>query len=86
MQHFKRRPIWSKIALQHILNVSAELIRLLLPAVAYYHHTGPWRIMWVRYGYDPRTDPESRKYQTFDFRLRTTGKIKLLTISTEIIY
>lgn len=33
--------------------------------------------MWVRYGYDPRKDPSSRIYQTFDFRLREVGKIYL---------
>lgn len=26
--------------------------------------------MYVRYGYDPRKDFNSRYYQTFDFRLR----------------
>ncbi|XP_046604325.1 general transcription factor 3C polypeptide 5 isoform X2 [Neodiprion virginianus] len=31
---------------------------------------GPWRIMWVRLGYDPRKDPAARIYQTLDYRLK----------------
>ena len=29
----------------------------------------PWRLLWVRYGYDPRKDISARMYQTIDFRL-----------------
>lgn len=29
---------------------------------------GPWRGALCRLGYDPRSDPESRQYQTIDFR------------------
>lgn len=29
---------------------------------------GPWRGAYCRMGYDPRQDPESRRYQTIDFR------------------
>lgn len=37
--------------------------------------SGPWRVMWVRYGYDPKKDSSSRIYQTFDFRVRDVGTI-----------
>ena len=31
-----------------------------LPAVAYRFSGGPWRNLWIRYGYDPRKDDTSR--------------------------
>ena len=36
----------------------------LLPLFAYMFSRGPWRNMWVRYGFDPRVDPSSRMYDT----------------------
>lgn len=41
--------------------------------MAYHFVNGPWRPLWVRYGYDPRKDPKARIYQTFDFRVREIG-------------
>ncbi|KAG9353925.1 hypothetical protein JZ751_012049 [Albula glossodonta] len=32
--------------------------------------TGPWRSLWVRFGYDPRKTPEAKIYQVLDFRIR----------------
>uniref|UniRef100_A0A1B6DG43 General transcription factor 3C polypeptide 5 n=2 Tax=Clastoptera arizonana TaxID=38151 RepID=A0A1B6DG43_9HEMI len=67
---FEERPIWSKVALLAITKFPIEHIKYLLPAVAYYFVTGPFRIMWVRFGYDPRKDPSSRIYQCVDYRIR----------------
>lgn len=67
---FQKRPIWSKMAITFEANVSSEHIKVILPAVSYYYTSGPWRVMWVRYGYDPRKDFESRYFQTFDYRLK----------------
>lgn len=72
-QLFEERPIWSKNALLYNSGYSIDKLKYLLPAVAYYYVTGPWRSMWIRFGYDPRLDYQSRKYQTLDYRLRTTG-------------
>eukprot|EP00061_Rhincodon_typus_P014926 g42313.t1 len=36
--------------------------------------TGPWRSLWVRFGYDPRKDPKAKIYQVLDFRLRCSTK------------
>lgn len=41
--------------------------------MAYYFINGPWRISWVKFGYDPRKDPTARIYQTLDYRIRTAG-------------
>ena len=54
-------------------------MKLLLPLVAYYFTTGPWRVMWVKYGYDPRTDPSAKIYQTLDYRVPAAGKNNLRT-------
>ncbi|KAB7502279.1 General transcription factor 3C polypeptide 5, partial [Armadillidium nasatum] len=48
----------------------------LMPTISYYFNTGPWRNLWVKFGYDPRTDPTSWCYQTFDFRVRQAGGAK----------
>lgn len=67
---FEERPIWSKNALMCVSNFTSEQLKFLLPSVAYYFMTGPWRIMWVKLGYDPRKDPHAKKYQTLDYRLK----------------
>ncbi|XP_024119003.1 general transcription factor 3C polypeptide 5 [Oryzias melastigma] len=71
---FESRPIWSKNAVRANINVHPEKLKLLLPLFAYYMVTGPWRSLWVRLGYDPRKDPESKKYQILDFRMRCSTK------------
>ncbi|XP_034945411.1 general transcription factor 3C polypeptide 5 [Chelonus insularis] len=68
---FEERPIWSKTALVCRTNFTNEQLKILLPSVAYYFLTGPWRIMWVKLGYDPRKDPSARIYQTLDYRLKS---------------
>ncbi|XP_012530118.2 general transcription factor 3C polypeptide 5 isoform X2 [Monomorium pharaonis] len=69
-QLFEERPIWSKNAIMYKTQFSSEQLKILLPSVAYYFMTGPWRIMWVKLGYDPRKDINARKYQTLDYRLK----------------
>uniref|UniRef100_A0A3B5LRX7 General transcription factor IIIC, polypeptide 5 n=1 Tax=Xiphophorus couchianus TaxID=32473 RepID=A0A3B5LRX7_9TELE len=71
---FESRPIWSRNALKANLDLHPEKLKLLLPVYAYYMVTGPWRSLWVRLGYDPRTTTESKKYQTLDFRIRVSSK------------
>lgn len=70
---FEERPIWSKAAVAYKTGISEATLKYVLPSVAYYFINGPWRVMWVRYGYDPRKDPSARIYQTFDFRIRDMG-------------
>ncbi|KAL2099541.1 hypothetical protein ACEWY4_003935 [Coilia grayii] len=69
-QLFERRPIWSRNAVKANIDVHPEKLKLLLPYVAYYMLTGPWRSLWVRFGYDPRKNPEAKIYQVLDFRVR----------------
>ncbi|XP_072096484.1 general transcription factor 3C polypeptide 5 [Mobula birostris] len=71
---FEVRPIWSRNAVKSNINIHPEKLKLLLPFVAYYMLTGPWRSLWVRFGYDPRKDPKAKIYQVLDFRLRCSTK------------
>lgn len=73
---FEERPVWSKYALLCRTQFSSDQLKYLLPSVAYYFVTGPWRVMWVRFGYDPRKDTSARVYQTLDYRLRQKGGMK----------
>lgn len=67
---FQKRPVWVRRAL--LLGVPAELRPLFkraIAAVAYaFQGTGAFFQACVRYGYDPRTDPTSRKYQVLEVR------------------
>lgn len=74
-QLFEERPIWSKNAIMYKTQFTSEQLKILLPSVAYYFMTGPWRIMWVKLGYDPRKDINARKYQTLDYRLKAMRKL-----------
>lgn len=74
-QLFEERPIWSKNAIMYKTQFSSDQLKILLPSVAYYFVTGPWRIMWVKLGYDPRKDVNARKYQTLDYRLKAMREL-----------
>ncbi|XP_014090265.3 general transcription factor 3C polypeptide 5 [Bactrocera oleae] len=67
---FEECPIWTRIGLLYESGVSHEKLKCIVPSLSYYFSTGPWRTLYVRYGYDPRKDFKSRYYQTFDYRLR----------------
>jgi len=68
---FAEKPVWSRNALAaHLPSTYAmHILSAVLPAVAYYITSGPWRSIWVRFGYDPRTDPQAKIYQTLDIRI-----------------
>ena len=71
LQLFKERPVWTKAGLQ--VNIEAtyrQYIKFLLPMVAFYFTNGAWKSLWCKLGYDPRTVPASKVYQTVDFRIR----------------
>lgn len=68
-----RQPIWLRSALVYETKMPRQKLKIILPALAYYYTTGPWRLMWVRFGYDPRKDFTSRFYQNLDYRIRTSG-------------
>nr|XP_033817489.1 general transcription factor 3C polypeptide 5 isoform X2 [Geotrypetes seraphini] len=69
-QLFDVRPIWSRNALKANVSVHPDKLKLILPYMAYYMLTGPWRSLWVRFAYDPRKNPDAKIYQVLDFRIR----------------
>ncbi|EKX46251.1 hypothetical protein GUITHDRAFT_138357 [Guillardia theta CCMP2712] len=66
---FEQRPIWSRLALQGTILEEAEKHLRFLPLVAFNYKDGPWRSLWVRYGFDPRSDKSTRFLQSYDFRV-----------------
>ncbi|GAB1606986.1 general transcription factor 3C polypeptide 5-like [Argonauta hians] len=70
---FRQKPIWSRNGICGAIDCRRDTLKYVLPLVAYYFITGPWRSLWVQFGYDPRKDPASKKYQIVDFRVRQRG-------------
>lgn len=70
---FNQRPIWLRAALLHQIpqGTTFTLFKQVIVTVAYYMIKGPWSRTWVRFGYDPRLQPESRYYQVLDFRVQS---------------
>ncbi|KAL0533309.1 hypothetical protein IC582_030122 [Cucumis melo] len=71
---FEERPIWPKDSLvQRMLDMglafSHGVLRRLLSRIAYYFSSGPFQRFWIKKGYDPRKDRNSRIYQRIDFRV-----------------
>ena len=72
---FDKRPVLTKMIIMYETHVPNEKLKIILPTLSFYYTTGPWRVMWVRYGYDPRKDFESRYYQQLDYRARTQRRL-----------
>lgn len=66
---FNERPIWTRNALIGRLKCERAKLKHSLPCTAYYFTNGPWRALWVRFGYDPRKDLASKIYQIMDLRI-----------------
>ncbi|XP_057546834.1 uncharacterized protein LOC130825564 isoform X1 [Amaranthus tricolor] len=71
---FEERPIWPRSSIKERLcndglKFGEHMLKRLLFRSAYYFGSGPFHRFWIRKGYDPRKDPESRIYQRIDFRV-----------------
>ncbi|XP_078687071.1 general transcription factor 3C polypeptide 5-like [Branchiostoma floridae x Branchiostoma belcheri] len=80
---FQERWIWSRNALQVRTNIPLLRLKFLLPICAYYVATGPWRSLWVKFGYDPRKDPTAKQYQLLDFRIRQRPDAEQLAVKAK---
>ncbi|KAK9947270.1 hypothetical protein M0R45_002904 [Rubus argutus] len=72
---FDERPVWPKDSVTERLldkgfNFSDHMLRRLLSRVAYYFSRGPFLRFWIKKGFDPRKDPDSRIYQKIDYRVK----------------
>jgi hypothetical protein len=66
------RPIWTRRAILNRVSKDNPGLYLIKPAIQYIGYQfrgGPWRDAIVRYGIDPRTDPQYRIYQTLFFKI-----------------
>ncbi|KAJ6420407.1 hypothetical protein OIU84_027864 [Salix udensis] len=71
---FEEQPIWPKYSLierllDKNLKFTYQTLKRLLLTVGYYFSGGPFQKFWIRKGYDPRKDPDSRIYQSVAFRV-----------------
>lgn len=73
---FELKPVWTRKNIYYMLPRSRRAqLRFALPFVAYTFANGPWRHLFIKIGYDPKSDPSSFIYQIEAFR----GPAKLLT-------
>ncbi|KAG2302397.1 hypothetical protein Bca52824_031048 [Brassica carinata] len=77
---FDERPVWTRDSIvQRLLDKGLKCTHHMLKQVnkfyafilrsAYYFSDGPFLRFWIKRGYDPRKDPESRVYQRMEFRV-----------------
>ena len=72
---FEKRPVWTRRALRNNLSpeawnkVGPNSAKYIYQYVGYMFSSGPWRDAIIKFGFDPRCEPEFRKYQTLMFML-----------------
>ncbi|KAE8354211.1 RNA polymerase III transcription factor IIIC subunit-domain-containing protein [Aspergillus coremiiformis] len=68
---FNQRPAWTRRGLRnHLKDVEQRYaLRHAIPYVGYIMRSGPWRDAIIKFGHDPRTSPDYRRYQTLMFRI-----------------
>ncbi|KAI5161532.1 hypothetical protein NEAUS04_0591 [Nematocida ausubeli] len=73
MLAFKKRRVWpikglEKYFKEHQKDFQAwkwSSVKNILACIAYTYSTGPWKKLWVQYGYNPTKDQEAYKYQVY---------------------
>ncbi|XP_039765132.1 general transcription factor 3C polypeptide 5 isoform X2 [Pararge aegeria] len=80
---FDDRPIWSLNLIKYQTKIKINSLKVIVPCLAIYMKEGPWRMMWVRYGYDPRKEPGARIYQTLDFRMRHAAGVHSMVMTRD---
>uniref|UniRef100_A0A913HC74 General transcription factor 3C polypeptide 5 n=1 Tax=Strongyloides stercoralis TaxID=6248 RepID=A0A913HC74_STRER len=74
-QLFEERPVWTRGAIMIKTGFDERILRYILPKFAFYIINGPFSRLWCKFGYDPRKDKTSFKYQTYMLTLRRFAKI-----------
>ncbi|CEF65314.1 General transcription factor 3C polypeptide 5 [Strongyloides ratti] len=72
---FEERPVWTRGAIMIKTGFDDRTLKFILPKFAFYIINGPFSRLWCKFGYDPRKDKGSFKYQTFMLTLRRFVKI-----------
>ncbi|GAA5908188.1 TFIIIC subunit 5 family protein [Sporobolomyces salmoneus] len=78
----EERPVWTRLALVNQLNKDQVKYvtnnKSVWPMIGYTFSDGPFRDLIVRFGYDPRKDPQARFYQHFVLRNISNVRSKAL--------
>ena len=71
----ENRPIWTRRALQNQIRTQewCNIGKHVYQYVGYMFRSGPWREAVIKYGIDPRKDPQYRFYQTMMFQFDAQG-------------
>ncbi|KAI2807345.1 hypothetical protein RDWZM_006046 [Blomia tropicalis] len=72
-QLFEQRPIWSRLALLVQTKCRYTKLKYFLPIYSFWYLNGPFRNLWVRYGFNPKEERSSKIYQSIDCRYRGTS-------------
>ncbi|XP_045766921.1 general transcription factor 3C polypeptide 5 [Maniola jurtina] len=80
---FDERPIWSLNLIKYHTKIKINSLKVIVPCLGIYMKEGPWRMMWVKYGYDPRKEPGARIYQTLDFRMRHAAGVHSMVMTRD---
>jgi hypothetical protein len=78
---FQYRPIWNR---RKLLYDSPDIVRkdfkASIPHAAYSFSSliGPFHLLWIRYGYDPRMDVEARKFQVIEIRVKDIAVLEAM--------
>ena len=70
---FEIRPLWSKAGLKYHSKTTDRELKVILPTLAYNVLDGPYRCMWIKFGYDTKAHPECAPFQSIDYRVK--GKL-----------
>ncbi|KAH9387487.1 uncharacterized protein NEMAJ01_2383 [Nematocida major] len=73
LRAFEDRAVWPIKGLEKYFASNEEVfqswkwssVKNILPCIAYTYSTGPWKKLWIRYGYSPVKDPGAYKYQVY---------------------
>lgn len=82
----EERPIWTRRGLMNHLGGKflESQLRIAIQIAGYQFKGGPWRDAIIRYGVDPRADPQCYQYQTLSFKL-VKNKVGQMNVSWQTI-
>lgn len=77
---YENRPIYTRRVLINLLGVTNDWdVKCIMPYMCYIFRSGPWKDSYIKYGVDPRIDPECRFYQTITFQIPIKDESKQWT-------
>uniref|UniRef100_A0AC35TLQ1 General transcription factor 3C polypeptide 5 n=1 Tax=Rhabditophanes sp. KR3021 TaxID=114890 RepID=A0AC35TLQ1_9BILA len=72
---FEERPMWTRGAIIMKAELDEKMVKFLLPKYAFYIQNGPFSRLWCKFGYDPRKDKSSFKYQTIMIAIKRIANV-----------